>query len=167
MFADFADCERRMALFVQSYNFKRPHQGIGGVVPADRFFRAAPQVREAIEKNVEENALRLALEQTPHKPFYLVGRLGDRDVSIAAAGNGLQVHLGDEQPQTTNLPKENTDEAAQEPARFQRQPKSAPRAPDAEVAQRRAPSYEPRVRAWCARCAGSSERTHSRTVCRA
>ncbi|MBL8950972.1 MAG: DDE-type integrase/transposase/recombinase [Myxococcaceae bacterium] len=130
VFSDFADCERRMGLFVQAYNFKRPHQGIGGLVPADRFFRAAPQVREAIEKNVTDNSLRLALEQPPVKPFYLVGRLGDRDVSIAASGSGLRVQLGDEQPQTIHLPKESHDEAHQ--ARFT---PSAPSAADSEVAQ--------------------------------
>lgn len=118
VFADFADCERRLGLFVDAYNFQRPHQGIEGLVPADRFFRSAPQVREAIEKSVTENAQRLALEQPPRKPFYLVGRLGDRDLTIAAAGSGLRVQMGDEQPQTIRLPKEPVDEQAQEPARI-------------------------------------------------
>ena len=45
VFADFGDCQRRIELYVQAYNFRRPHQGIEGLVPADRFFRAAPQVR--------------------------------------------------------------------------------------------------------------------------
>jgi len=91
VFADFADCERRLGLFVDAYNFQRPHQGIEGLVPADRFFRSAPQVREAIEKSITENARRLSLEQPARKPFYLVGRLGDRDLTIAAAGSGLRV----------------------------------------------------------------------------
>jgi len=30
-----------VALFLQHYNFQRPHQALGGLVPADRFFRAA------------------------------------------------------------------------------------------------------------------------------
>jgi transposase InsO family protein/transposase-like protein len=137
VFADFADCERRLELYVKAYNFRRTHQGIGGLVPADRFFRAAPQVREAIEKNVAENALRLSLEQPTRKPFYLVGRLGDKDVSIAAAGDGLHVQLGDEKPQTIQLPKENNDEAHQEPPRIHaaRQAQSSPSPADAEVAR--------------------------------
>jgi transposase InsO family protein len=118
VFADFADCERRLGLFVDAYNFQRPHQGIEGLVPADRFFRSAPQVREAIEKSITENARRLSLEQPARKPFYLVGRLGDRDLTIAAAGSGLRVQVGDEQPQTIRLPKEPVDEKAQEPARI-------------------------------------------------
>jgi transposase InsO family protein len=113
VFADFADCVRRIGLFVQAYNFKRPHQALAGLVPADRFFRAAPQVRAAVEQSVAENAMRLAHEQPTRKPFYLVGRLGDRDLSISAAGAGLTVRVGDEQPQTIALDKEHDDEQTQ------------------------------------------------------
>jgi transposase InsO family protein len=95
VFADFADGLRRIALFVQHYNFQRTHQGIDGLVPADRFFRAAPHVRAAIETQIKANALRLAQEKEPQKPFYLVGRLGDQDLSIAATGGALRVQLGD------------------------------------------------------------------------
>ena len=45
VFADFEDCQRRVALFVQHYNFQRPHQALEGLTPADRFFRAATPVR--------------------------------------------------------------------------------------------------------------------------
>lgn len=113
VFADFADCVRRLGLFVQAYNFQRPHQALDGLVPADRFFRAAPQVRAAIENSVADNAMRLAHEQPVRKPFYLVGRLGDRDLSISAGGAGLTVRVGDEQPQTIVLDKEHDDESTQ------------------------------------------------------
>ncbi|MBV8756848.1 MAG: DDE-type integrase/transposase/recombinase [Deltaproteobacteria bacterium] len=109
VFADFADCLRRVELFVQHYNFQRPHQGIDGLVPADRFFRAAPQVRAAIEAQTKANALRLAQEKTAQKPFYLVGRLGDQDLSIAAAGGALRVQVGDA-AQTIPMTKEHDDE---------------------------------------------------------
>ena len=109
VFADFEDCQRRITLFVQAYNFRRPHQGIGGAVPADRFFRAAPQVREAIEKGVADNALALARERPQRKPFYLVGRLGAHDFSIVLAGSGLTVRLG-EVEETIALGEEERDE---------------------------------------------------------
>jgi transposase InsO family protein len=131
VFADFADCERRLALFIQAYNFQRPHQALEGLVPADRFFRAAPQVRAAIERNVADNAMRMAHEQPTRKPFYLVGRLGDRDLSIAAAGGGLSVQMGDEKPQTIELPKGDDDEQAQV-SRFDEE---APSSHDTEVAE--------------------------------
>ncbi|MDX2151423.1 MAG: IS481 family transposase [Bryobacteraceae bacterium] len=47
VFADFADCQRRLGLFIEHYNFQRPHQGLEGLVPADRYFQAAPHVRAA------------------------------------------------------------------------------------------------------------------------
>jgi hypothetical protein len=116
VFADFADCQRRLGLFIQHYNFQRPHQGIEGMVPADRYFRAAAHVREAVEKTVAENALRLAQQQEPRKPFYLVGRLGDQDLSIAARGSGLAVRMGGVE-QTISLPKENSDDEVRKSAR--------------------------------------------------
>ena len=124
VFADFADCERRIALFVQAYNFKRPHQGIGGAVPADRFFRAAPQVRQAVEGQVAANALALAHERPRRPPFYLVGRLGEMDLSIALTGRGLLVRLG-ETEQVIALSKEDEDEKT-EAARRVTEEKGAP-----------------------------------------
>jgi transposase InsO family protein len=97
VFADFADCARRLAYFIDGYNFQRPHQALGGLVPADRFFRSAPEVRAAVERSVQANALRLAQEKPPQKPFYLVGRLGDSDLSIAAGADGLRVKVGTEE----------------------------------------------------------------------
>jgi transposase InsO family protein len=117
VFADYADCERRLAHFIDHYNFHRPHQGLAGLVPADRFFRAAQQVREAVEQTVESNALRMAREQAPHKPFYLVGRLGDRDLSISATEGGVRVRVGEEQPETIRITKEHDDDR-KEPERL-------------------------------------------------
>jgi transposase InsO family protein len=129
VFGDFKDCERRVSLFVQAYNFKRPHQGIGGLVPADRFFRAAPQVREAIERSVSSNAMELAKRRPQRKPFYLVGRLGERDLWIALTGSGLLVKLGDME-ETIPLGREGDDEETQ--ASRRRAPASG--AADTEVA---------------------------------
>jgi transposase InsO family protein len=129
VFADFEDCQRRIALFVQAYNFRRPHQGIAGVVPADRFFRAAPQVRAVIEKGVAENALALSQEQPRRKPFYLVGRFGDKDLTIALSGRGLMVKLG-EMEETIPLRGEEEDDETKAPARVAQEPSAA----DTEVA---------------------------------
>jgi len=134
VFSDFADCQRRLGLFIEGYNFQRPHQALSGLVPADRYFRAAPQVRAAIEKNIEANALRKAQQQPAQKPFYLVGRLGDRDLSIAAEGTGLRVRLGNEEPQTITMPKENVDEDQAIPSRFRNIPPEHQATTDASVA---------------------------------
>lgn len=131
VFADFEDCQRRVGLFVQAYNFRRPHQGIGGLVPADRFFRAAPQVRAAVERGVAENALALSRTRPALKPFYLVGRLGESDLSIALTGRGLFVKLGDRE-QTIPLLAEVEDEHAQSSRGFAAEESIAA---DAEMAE--------------------------------
>ncbi len=38
IFLDLGDAQRRIGLFIDHHNFQRPHQGIDGLVPADRFF---------------------------------------------------------------------------------------------------------------------------------
>ena len=43
MFLDLEDARRRIGLFIDHYNFQRPHQGLGGLTPADRYFEAAPE----------------------------------------------------------------------------------------------------------------------------
>src|SRR5262249_45694515 len=139
VFADFDDCQRRGALFVQHYNFQRPHQAIEGLTPADRFFRSAPQVRAAIEATVAENALRLAREQPARKPFYLVGRLGDRDLTISTSGAALKVRVGADET-TIPLAKEPDHDQSTQSSRWHagRSAQEAPAPGDAAVAQERA-----------------------------
>jgi transposase InsO family protein len=135
VFADFADCCRRIALFIDGYNFQRPHQALEGLVPADRFFRSAPEVRAAVERSVQANAVRLAQEKPPQKPFYLVGRLGDRDLSIAAGVDGLRVRVGSEE-QTIRMPKEDGDERVEDTSRVEAKANAeAAGAAPAEVAE--------------------------------
>ena len=86
IFRGLDDARRRIALFIDHYNFQRPHQGIDGLVPADRYFSAAPQVRETLERRVAANALELAKNGEPRKPFYLTGRVGSESISLHAEG---------------------------------------------------------------------------------
>src|SRR5947199_4605650 len=60
VFVDLADAQRRLGWFLDYYNFQRPHQGIDGLVPADRFFGAAAEVRQALQARVAANAVELA-----------------------------------------------------------------------------------------------------------
>ena len=66
------------------YNYKRPHQGIGGLCPADRFFEIAHDLKRTLERGVEDNALELALRGRPVEPFYMVGRMSGQSVVIRA-----------------------------------------------------------------------------------
>ncbi len=87
IFRDLEEARTRLQHFVGFYNFQRTHQGIDGLVPADRYFEAAPEVRAAIEKRVAENARTLALHGEPRKNLYLTGRVGDETISLHSEGS--------------------------------------------------------------------------------
>jgi transposase InsO family protein len=86
VFLDLGDAQRRIGLFIDHYNFQRPHQGIGGLVPADRFFGAAPEVLRTLTERVAANALELARHGVPKTPFYLTGQVAGQAFSVHAEG---------------------------------------------------------------------------------
>jgi len=79
---DFTEAKERFGHFVAHYNHFRPHQGIDGMVPADRFFGMENQIRKTLENAMSRNELRLALGEKPRKPVFLVGQVGDQQVSL-------------------------------------------------------------------------------------
>ena len=83
-FDSFEQAVERTAYWIKYYNYKRPHQGIGGLCPADRFFEIQHDLKRTLSKGVEENALELALRGRPVDPFYMVGRMGGQSVVIRA-----------------------------------------------------------------------------------
>ena len=89
IFIDLNDARERIRHFVDYYNFQRPHQGIDGLVPADRFFEAAPDVKDAIRKLVDSNALSIARNGTPKDPFYIAGNVGGKSFSVHAEGERM------------------------------------------------------------------------------
>ena len=91
IFRGLDDARVRIGHFIDYYNFQRPHQGIEGLVPADRYFEAAPQVRAALKARVADNALELAQHGVPRKSFYMTGRVGDESISLH--GEGARVVL--------------------------------------------------------------------------
>lgn len=83
-FDSFEQAVERTSFWVKYYNHKRPHQGIGGLCPADRFFEIAHDLKQTLQRGVEENVLELALRGRPVDPFYMVGRMGGQSVVIRA-----------------------------------------------------------------------------------
>ncbi|MFC1591062.1 IS481 family transposase [Thermodesulfobacteriota bacterium] len=83
-FGSFEEARERLSLWVKYYNHKRPHQGIGGLCPADRFFEIQHALRKTLERGMQENMLELALRGKPRDPFYMVGRMGGQSVVIRA-----------------------------------------------------------------------------------
>jgi transposase InsO family protein len=86
IFLDLDDARRRIGLFIDHYNFQRTHQGLDGLVPADRFFSAAPEVLSMMKSRVARNALELARSGVPKEPFYMTGQVGGKPFSVHAEG---------------------------------------------------------------------------------
>jgi len=95
VFASYADACRRLDHWIQYYNHQRPHQGIDGSCPADRFYGMEGDVAEAVRQGCEKNALRLALDQEPQPPLYLLGQVGGTDVRVVRRGEDIEVKVGE------------------------------------------------------------------------
>ncbi len=103
IFEDLSDARRRIGHFVDYYNFRRPHQGIEGLAPADRYFGVASEVKEMLQKRVADNALELARHGVPKRPFYLTGAVGGKNFSVHAAGERVVLSRGDSAPEEIEL----------------------------------------------------------------
>jgi len=95
-FASFADASQRLDHWIGYYNHQRPHQGINGLCPAERFYGIANDVEEALRQGCRDNALQLALGQETRPPLYLLGKLGETDVRVTRKGEDIEVRLGDD-----------------------------------------------------------------------
>jgi transposase InsO family protein len=117
-FASFADARQRLDHWINYYNHQRPHQGIDGLCPADRFYGVADDVEEALRHGCRENALQLALGQETRPPLYLLGKLGETDVRVTRRGEEIEVKLGDEVHEVIRLAAPFT---VDEQGRYQRE----------------------------------------------
>lgn len=105
-FDSFESARERLRLWVKYYNHRRPHQGIGGLCPADRFFEIHSELKKTIQHGIQENLLELALRGQPKTPFYLVGRLDGQSVVLKAEKGKLRLSVN-EQEMTYDLEKGN------------------------------------------------------------
>jgi len=103
-FDTFEEAQERLNLWVKYYNHKRPHQGIGGLCPAERFYEIQNELRNVIERGIADNVLETALRGKPQKPFYMVGRMGDQSVVIRAEKGKVKMLVdGEEEEQGQEL----------------------------------------------------------------
>jgi hypothetical protein len=121
VFLDLAEAQRRIGHFIDYYNFQRTHQGIDGLVPADRYFGAGSEVLATLKKRVAANALELARQGVPKKPFYLTGQVGDKSFSVHAEGERVILkRQGEERQEVELVPPEG--KTSSQPASQQMMP---------------------------------------------
>jgi transposase InsO family protein len=103
VFRDLEDARQRLGHFIDHYNFHRPHQGLDGLTPADRYYAAAPQVREQQRARIAENALELARHGVPKQPLYLTGQSGGRAFTVHSEGDRVFLTRAGEPRQEVDL----------------------------------------------------------------
>jgi transposase InsO family protein len=96
-FGSFEEVQERIRHWLQYYNHKRPHQGIGGLCSADRYFEIQAELRKTMERGIAENVLEMALRGKPRDPFYMVGRMEGQSVVLRAEKGKLRLMMDDEE----------------------------------------------------------------------
>ena len=99
-FQSFESARERIQLWIKYYNYRRPHQGIGGLCPADRFFEIQTELKKTLEAGIQDNLLELALRGQPRPPFYMVGRMEGQSVVLQAEMRKLPLSLTNPETQT-------------------------------------------------------------------
>jgi transposase InsO family protein len=94
-FGSFEEARERIGQWMRYYNHKRPHQGIGGLCPADRYFEIQAELRKTMEQGIAENVLEMALRGKPREPFYMVGRMEGQSVVLRAEKGKLRLTVDD------------------------------------------------------------------------
>ncbi|MCI0409623.1 MAG: IS481 family transposase [Acidobacteria bacterium] len=95
VFTSLEEARQRVGWFIDHYNFQRTHQSLEGLVPADRYFSAAPEVLGTLKSRVEGNALDLARHGTPRQSFYLTGRVGEEGITLHGEGGKIVLRKED------------------------------------------------------------------------
>ncbi len=96
-FESFEETRERVKHWLQYYTHKRPHQGILGLCPADRFFEIQGELRKTMERGITENVLEMALRGKPRSPFYMVGRMEGQSVVLRAEKGKLRLWVDNEE----------------------------------------------------------------------
>lgn len=103
--SSYEEAKEKIEEWIRWYNYKRPHQGIGGLVPADRYFGVEKSVREVMEKGA--GMVKDALVMDPRRlkePVYLVGKIGGKEIKVIAKEGSITVE-GLEGVEEKELPK--------------------------------------------------------------
>ena len=116
-FETFEEAQERVAFWVKYYNHRRPHQGIDGACPAERFYKIHKRLGEVMDQKIEENIQELALHGKVKDPFYFVGRMGEKSVVIRGQ-NGEMMLEGVEEEKEQEVSDEEAKAEAEQSEEF-------------------------------------------------
>lgn len=102
---ELGEARERLKHFINHYNHFRPHQGLDGMTPADRFFGVEKEIREKMEAQISENALRMALGELPRTPVFLIGQIGDKSISLHGENGQLVINTPDGETKSLDYEK--------------------------------------------------------------
>lgn len=84
-FGSLAEAAAGLAAYIRGYNYDRPHQGIGGLRPADRFYGVVAE-RSRIEAE-------LAGKEIDFSKGYCIFKVQENSVSVVSSAAGIAVYL--------------------------------------------------------------------------
>jgi transposase InsO family protein len=104
----FEEAKEKIGEYIEYYNFKRPHQGIENVMPSDRFYRVADQVRQIVASNTEKVEAAPTAPPEYRAPTYIVGNIGGKELRVVA--KEAEVSLKDAVPGNVESGNGETDD---------------------------------------------------------
>ena len=99
---ELGEARERLKHFFNHYNHFRPHQGLEGMTPSDRFFGLESEIRKKIEETMKDNALRMAVGDLPRVPVFLIGQIGDQSISLHGEEGQLVLNTPNGQTHTVD-----------------------------------------------------------------
>jgi len=91
VFRSMEEAATRITDYVEHYNYARTHQGIGGLVPADRYFGIAQEIER---KKTEQKAIgNEKVLVGGNKLIYMVGKLFGHSLRIQDEGGKMLVYI--------------------------------------------------------------------------
>ena len=100
-FSSQEEAVQRVGAYLDHYNYARPHQGIGGFTPADRYFGIADEVKRHLAERKADGNETVAVGKPP--AVFLMGKLFGHAVRIQDQAGTLLVHLDGRQVYSADL----------------------------------------------------------------
>ena len=108
LFHSFEHAFSRIAAYIEHYNYVRPHQGIGGFTPADRYFGVENEVKKYIEylNRQSHKSEKLNLGDINNQ-IYITGKFLGDDIRITSEGSVINIYVNDKMIKSFNLTSRN------------------------------------------------------------